>query len=426
MRRLYNHDNKKLPLGLVVELNRRLVKGYERYKDDPRIVSLKRAVLDYNKQLLELQIRDHQVDYARLPRLKVLWLLCRRICQLSLLSLGVLPGLILFSPVFVAGKFISIKKSKEALAASTVKIHAKDVMATWKLLVSLALAPAVYLFYTVVLVTLTYENRAFGIVPPWVPLWLVVAGGLAFFPLITYAALRFGEVGMDIVKSLPPLFAALSPWHGRILSRLRRRRARLVDEVTSLINELGPELYPDFEKVRIIPESGESYFDMKPLRRGTGDSEDALTLGRMRKDSGGSGGSVGSEPASPATPYGYFPGKLPRNESFQDLANIGFFASRPATPHHPRARSRNNSVPALAGLAGAAPGGSVLGFSPLESQDSMEELSKRIRGAMRERSAKRRNTTGGAVGETGPAAWEESEPPTPDEVDVLSMRKKGQ
>jgi glycerol-3-phosphate O-acyltransferase/dihydroxyacetone phosphate acyltransferase len=385
-------------------------------------VSLKRAVLDYNKQLLELQIRDHQVDYARLPRLKVLWLLFQRISQLSLLSLGVLPGLILFSPVFVAGKLISIKKSKEALAASTVKIHATDVMATWKLLVSLALAPAVYLFYTVVLVTLTYENRAFGIVPPWVPLWFVVAAGLTFFPLITYAALRFGEVGMDIVKSLPPLFAALSPWHGRILSRLRRRRAHLVEEVTSLINELGPELYPDFEKVRIIPESGEVYWDMKPLRRsGTGDSEDTLILGRARKDSGGS---VGSEPASPVTPYGYFPGRLPRNESFQNLANIGFFASRPATPHHPRARSRTNSVPGLVGLAGAAPGGSMLGFSPLESQDSMEEISKKIRGAMRERSAKRRNTTGGTAGEAGSAAWEESEPPTPDEGDALSMTKK--
>jgi glycerol-3-phosphate O-acyltransferase/dihydroxyacetone phosphate acyltransferase len=408
VRRLYNHNNKKLPLGLVVELNRRLVKGYERYKDDSRIVSLKKAVLDYNKQLLELQIRDHQVEYARLPRLKVLWLLGQRIFQLALLALGVLPGLILFSPVFVAGKLISIRKSKEALAASTVKIHATDVMATWKLLVSLALAPAVYLFYAVVLLTLTYQNRAFGLVPPWVPLWLVVAGGLAFFPLITYAALRFGEVGMDIVKSLPPLFAALSPWHGRILTRLRRRRARLVDEVTSLINELGPELYPDFEKVRIIPENGETYFDMKRLRR---DSDETVT-GRARQDS------AGSEPASPATPYGYGPGRLPRNESFQDLANIGFFASRPATPHHhPRARSRNNSVPGLVGLAGGS-----MGFSPLESQDSMEEISKRIRGAMRERSAKRRNTTGGA-GEAG-SAWEESEPPTPDEEGV-SMAKKG-
>jgi glycerol-3-phosphate O-acyltransferase/dihydroxyacetone phosphate acyltransferase len=404
----------------VVELNRRLVKGYERYKDDPRIVSLKRAVLDYNKQLLELQIRDHQVEYARLPLLKVLWLLCQRICQLGLLALGVLPGLILFSPVFVAGKLISIRKSKEALAASTVKINATDVMATWKLLVSLALAPALYLFYTVVLVTLTYENRAFGLVPQWVPLWLVVVGGLTFFPLITYAALRFGEVGMDIVKSLRPLFAALSPWHGRLLARLRLRRERLTDEVTALINELGPELYPDFETVRIIPESGEAHFHMKPLRRGTGDSEDSLGLGRTRKDSGGSGGSGGSEPASPVTPYGYFPGKLPRNESFQNLANIGFFASRPATPHHPRTRSRNNSVPGLSGMAG----GGVLGFSPLESQDSMEEISKKIRGAMRERSAKRRNTTGG---ETGSAAWEESEPPTPEhEPEMLSMTKKDQ
>jgi glycerol-3-phosphate O-acyltransferase / dihydroxyacetone phosphate acyltransferase len=382
VRRLYNHDNKKLPLGLVVELNRRLIKGYEQYKNDPRIVSLKRAVLDYNKQLMELQIRDHQVNYANLPRLKVLWLLCQRISQISLLSLGVLPGLILFSPVFVAGKLISIKKSKEALAASTVKIHAKDVMATWKLLVSLAFAPALYTFYTVVLLIMTYENRVFGLVPEWVPLWLVVLFGFIFFPVITYAALRFGEVGMDIIKSLPPLFAALSPWHGRILARLRRRRAQLVDEVTKLINELGPELYPDFEKIRIIPESGETFFEMK------------------RRES-----ETYSEPASPATPYGYDPGKLPRNESFQNLANIGFFASQPGTPHHPRARSRKNSIPGMAGLQG---------FSPLESKDSMEEISKKIRGAMRERSAKRQT----------PGSWESGSTTPGSELESLSMTKK--
>ena len=65
VRRLYNPKGKHLPLPMVVELNRRLVKGYTRYKDDPRIMGLKKRVIDYNKRLRQLALRDHQVQYAK-------------------------------------------------------------------------------------------------------------------------------------------------------------------------------------------------------------------------------------------------------------------------------------------------------------------------------------------------------------------------
>src|SRR2546423_1740850 len=107
---------------MVVELNRRLVQGYTKYKEDPRIVKLKGSVLAYNKDLLALGVRDHQVEYARLSAASVLLTLFYRVGKLTVLLAGVLPGLVLFGPIFVAGKLISIKKSREALAASSVKI----------------------------------------------------------------------------------------------------------------------------------------------------------------------------------------------------------------------------------------------------------------------------------------------------------------
>ena len=142
VRRLYNPPGKKLPLPMIVELNRRFVKGYTTYKDDPRVVDVRKSVLRYNKRLQMLNIRDHQVSYAKYPLWRVVFALIYRTSKLALLSIAVLPGTILFAPVFIAGKIISIRKSKEALAASSVKVRAKDVVATWKLLVSMALAPA--------------------------------------------------------------------------------------------------------------------------------------------------------------------------------------------------------------------------------------------------------------------------------------------
>lgn len=381
-RRLYNPTGKKLPLPMVVELNRRLVKGYTHYQHDPRIISLKKSVLDYNKQLRYLNIRDHQVEYAKFSIPKVIFLLFYRLGKLSVLSVGVLPGLVLFAPVFVASKIISIKKSKEALAASTVKLQGRDVMATWKLLVALAFAPILYNFYTILLTYWTYRNRIQGYMPEWVPLWAVVIFGYLFFPAITFAALRFGEVGMDIVKSLRPLVLSLNPSSSNTIHKLRERRAQLSTEVTEVINTLGPEMFPDFDAARIVadPFLGES----------TGSPVTPTRAGFHRRDSSHSGLSDAETPpqfrrgltdASIAGGSG-MNGQLPRNESFKNLGNIALFSTRPPS----RSRSRSSS----SGGAIESAGFPLKGFSTLDTKASFDEVSMKIRGAMRERGAMRR------------------------------------
>lgn len=368
-RRLYNPTGKKLPLPLVVELNRRLVKGYEHYKDDPRIIELKNSVLKYNKQLWLLGIRDHQVEYARFSIIKVVWTLIYRLLKLAALTIGTLPGLALFAPVFIATKTISRKKSKEALAASNVKITGRDVMATWKLLVALAIAPLTYSFYIVVLTYWTYHNRVQGYVPQWVPLWLVVVFGMGFFPSITFAALRIGEIGMDILKSLPPLVLSLNPTSANTLVRLRSRREQLSKQVTDLINTLGPELFPDFDAGRIVAD---------PFKEST--PEEVSARHRMEFDQA----TVPAIGIKRAYTSSAIEGQLPRNESFPDLAKFGFFSTRP--PSRDGGHSRTSSSGGLAGSASMP----VKGLTTLDSKENFEEVTKRIRGAMRERGQERR------------------------------------
>lgn len=371
-RRLYNPSGKKIPLPMVVELNRRLVKGYTHYKDDPRIQSLKAAVIDYNKQLKYLNLRDHQVEYAKLSIPKVLMNLVGRILKLAALSIGVLPGLILFAPVFVATKLISIKKSREALAASTVKVQARDVIATWKILVALAFAPLLYTFYTVLLVILTYKNRVYGWVPESFPLWLIPALGYTVFPTITFAALRFGEVGMDIVKSLRPLFLCLNPTSTNSLYRLQATRTKLSAQVAELINTLGPEMFPDFDAARIIAD---------PFREGarTPDTDAPTT------PTGGNAERTDGVPyirtSTPGSDAGRAEG-LPRNESFHNIGNIGIFATRPSS------RNRSRSSSAGGGFGGS--GFPIKGFSTLDGKSGFDEVSKQIRGVMKERGERRR------------------------------------
>ena len=379
-RRLYNPTGKKLPLPMVVELNRRLVKGYTHYKDDPRIISLKKSVLSYNKQLRYVNLRDHQVDYAKFSIPKVIFLLIYRLLKISVLSIGVIPGLVLFAPVFVASKIISIKKSKEALAASTVKLQGRDVMATWKLLVALAFAPILYNFYTILLTYWTYRNRVQGYMPDWVPLWVVVVFGYIFFPAITFAALRFGEVGMDVVKSLRPLVLSLNPSSSNTIHKLRERRAQLSTNVTDLINTLGPEMFPDFDAARIVADPFRAESPVSPT-----------FAGFQPRDSNHSGISEAETPpmlrrfsnADVATAGGSgMNGSLPRNESFKNLGNIALFATRPPS----RSRSRSSSSGGAVGSGGF----SLKSFSTLDTKASFDEVSMKIRGAMRERGQMRR------------------------------------
>lgn len=386
-RRLYNPTGKKLPLPLVVELNRRLVKGYTQYQDDERIVQLKKAVNDYNRSLSSLGLRDHQVEWGNVqkrPWYIILGTLIYRLGKLLILSIGTLPGLAMFWPVFVTTKLISVKKSKEALAASSVKLQGRDVITTWKLLVALAFAPALYVYYTVIVTVWLYYNRVGGYytnrvplwmvartyIPDWVPLWMFAIFFLILCTSITFAALRIGEIGMDIVKSLPPLFVALNPSSSNTLVRLRARREQLSAAVTELINTLGPEVFPDFDAERIVAD---------PFREGAYQSK----LKRMDRE-------TASEPATPteiegddhpSSPTGKSFGLLPRNESFQNLGGFGFFATRPPS----RSRSRNSSAGGLT-TSGSMP---IKAFSSMDHKESFDEVTRRIRGAMQERGKER-------------------------------------
>ncbi|KAK0937319.1 Glycerol-3-phosphate/dihydroxyacetone phosphate acyltransferase [Friedmanniomyces endolithicus] len=419
VRRLYNPKGKRLPLPMAVELNRRLVKGYTTYKDDPRVVSLKRQVLAYNRTLFRIGIRDHQVSYAKFSWYKVVATLIYRVMKLLVLSVVVLPGTLLFAPVFIAGKVISRIKAKEALAASTVKIQARDVIGTWKILVAMALAPALDIVYSIILTVWTHKNRVGGRVPTWVPLWFVAIGGLILFPAVCFGALRFGEIGMDIFKSLRPLMLSISPSSKNTLVNLRKRREKLQDDTNNIINELGPELFPDFDRRRIIPE--QHHDNGSEL----GDEEGTHPSNRPQTPTQEDSNEIDALSFSPATPppLPRSVGRtrtgaenLPRNDSFHNISSIGIFASRPSTP---RSRSRSGS--------GAAEGGSFrgsggFGFSPLASGGKagraghegqvghaadMEAVGQTLRAAMRERGRRRRSE--GEDGWEGEGEGEESE-----------------
>lgn len=59
----------------------------------------------------------------------------------------------------------------------------------------------------------------------------------------------FFELLTGHLRSLRPLVIALFPGQQRRLNRLKKMRVDLANELTELINELGPKLWDDFDHV---------------------------------------------------------------------------------------------------------------------------------------------------------------------------------
>lgn len=142
----------------------------------------------------------------------------------------------------------SLTSYTEALAASSVKIAGRDVIASWKVLISLGLTPLLYMFYSILACFILIRRNAPLSVAIWAPLYVFVS-----LPFIGYAALRFGEAGMDVLKSLRPLVIALIPGQQRSLDELKSMRVQLSKELMEISEEYGPKVFDDFDEVRYWP-----------------------------------------------------------------------------------------------------------------------------------------------------------------------------
>ncbi|KAI9319997.1 hypothetical protein BX666DRAFT_1853235 [Dichotomocladium elegans] len=239
-RRLYKPAYRKLQISQVVDLNRRFLIGYTVFKDDPKVVDLQQRVLAYNQMLKYHGIRDHQVSRTDIGGRRALTLFLKRVFILSVLTLWAFPGGILNLPVAIVAKVISAQKAKAAVKGSTVKIAGRDILATWKILVALGLIPLLYAFYSfcmLVAVLRTDWDIKWKILLP-VATWISL-------PFISYASLRFGEIGLDILRSLQPLYMAA--FDTDAINALRANREKLSHDLTELINEYGPKVFPDFD-----------------------------------------------------------------------------------------------------------------------------------------------------------------------------------
>ncbi len=173
------------------------------------------------------------------------------------------------------------------------------------------LAPSLYVYYTVIMTVWLYYNRNDGyysfMIPWWmtakafipdaVPLWVFSIAFFALMIALTFIALRVGERGMNILKTLPPILVALNPWHSNSLVKLRAQRQTLASEVKDVINTLGPTVFSDFDADILAANTFRSDVDQSRLKSIFSTEPQSRSRSRSRGRSWGFG--LQTSPTSP-------------------------------------------------------------------------------------------------------------------------------
>ena len=121
-----------------------------KWKDTERVQAVQRMSGEYNSRLKNLGLRDYQVAHVmnHMSQGRAACLLLARVLALVGLIVLWLPMTLLWLPLLVISRSISACKARQALQASNVKIMGRDVLATWKLIISLVLTPSLWILYT--------------------------------------------------------------------------------------------------------------------------------------------------------------------------------------------------------------------------------------------------------------------------------------
>eukprot|EP00736_Rhodelphis_marinus_P008280 Rmarinus@m.27315 len=262
MRRLYQPANAKVHPREYIRLNQRISALYVKMTSDPDTDTtfLIRRVNHYVDQLQRLNLKDYQVG----PEIDVGWaslVLFERIVYLLLLIPPALPGAIIASPVALVSQYLAEKERVKALSSSTVKVDAKDVVASYRLIVGVAISPIVFVIYSIVtyfaVVYSTRPDRIVILLGMEDYLWLTE---LAFFflimfvltPILVVASVVCTEEAVAVFRSLNPLFMSLVPSLREERNKLYRNRQSLAQDVRKAIHEAGTKMGEGWLTQRVI------------------------------------------------------------------------------------------------------------------------------------------------------------------------------
>jgi glycerol-3-phosphate O-acyltransferase/dihydroxyacetone phosphate acyltransferase len=238
VRRLHQRSSTSTTTKQKQDLARRWSEAYkmlkERYKEEglpEDIAALLAKVKDYQDALDRWGLRDYQLQHThlQLSYSKMLYIFLH---GLVILTLASLPSLILNFPVGMAANYWAYREAKKDLQASRVKLAARDVLLSKKILFSMAAVPILWVSYALLALLFTSLERRTILV-----LFLCC-------PLFSYIGVMAMEASIVDLKDLWPAFLRLLPGFQQSCEALPAQRAAIQRELRGLVEKYGPSFGP--------------------------------------------------------------------------------------------------------------------------------------------------------------------------------------
>lgn len=235
VRRLYQRSSTSLTTKEKQDLARRFAFAvrlmHERYGDvfPDDIMALIKKLHDYQTLLDTWGLKDYQLQ-TTLVDVSYSQTLYTFFHGAAVILLASVPSLILNAPVGVAATFWAEREAKKDLKASRVKVNAKDVLLSKKIVFSIVAVPVLWITYAVLLFLFSSLQTKTIIVL------------LICCPLFSYLGVMAVEASMNDLKDLWPGFLRLLPAFRQLAPELPGKRAELSLEVRKMVGKYGPEL----------------------------------------------------------------------------------------------------------------------------------------------------------------------------------------
>jgi len=255
-RALWKPQDRKITAEETLKITRRFAEGMNKLKDDERVKPLVDAIVTYNDALQACGVKDRDVR----QNLVDVDVLARRTLKSQLIVILLSPFAfviaVLFIPVAAVTYFSAIREQKTALAGSTVKVKALDVVASQKIKVSLVVVPLYLTFLAIFTVGVS------GLRWWWTFLLL-----FAIFPVVIVVCARISDLFAKELwhcqtnwrlRFAPKAVAPGDSTHGlpegdaKKVSPLFVKRAILQAKVRESVEQFAPEVIANFQERRIF------------------------------------------------------------------------------------------------------------------------------------------------------------------------------
>jgi glycerol-3-phosphate O-acyltransferase/dihydroxyacetone phosphate acyltransferase len=234
VRRLYKKPAQTVSIRERQDLSRRFALAVRILKNKHNgelpadLVSLRNKLGEYQKQLDYWGLKDYQINKLEVNVFRLLYTFLH---GASIFLLASIPSILLNWPVGILAKIWAERGAKQDLAASVVKLKARDVVMSKKIVFSMAAVPMLWSFDALML-------YLFLPLSPFAILLLVLC-----MPLFSYLGVMAVEAGMVDLKDMRPVFMRLvSPSFKQKTREMMEMRAKLQKEVRALVRVYGPPL----------------------------------------------------------------------------------------------------------------------------------------------------------------------------------------